>query len=113
MVWFVKGWIVEWNGHSINWAKAIVTIAKEKAQHLGTNTINKPKMEKSLTNVNEGSQRSQEGIGLGFAIVKLKKGANFFYVGMPFTKPMSNEDISKLEEVLELNNQFGSWLMYI
>ncbi len=31
MVWFVKGWIVEWNGHPINWAKVVATNAKEKA----------------------------------------------------------------------------------
>jgi hypothetical protein len=28
MVLFVKGWMVEWNGHPINWATTIVEIAK-------------------------------------------------------------------------------------
>jgi hypothetical protein len=31
MVWFVKGWIVEWNGHPINWATTVAATAKEKA----------------------------------------------------------------------------------
>lgn len=30
MVRLVRGWIVECNGHNINWAKAIASIAKEK-----------------------------------------------------------------------------------
>jgi hypothetical protein len=30
MVWFVKGWIVMWNGHPINWATIVVATAKEK-----------------------------------------------------------------------------------
>jgi hypothetical protein len=78
MVWFVKGWIVEWNGHSINWAKVVVATTKEKAQCLSISIMNKPKMEKSSTNVIESSQQSQEGIGLGFTIVKLEKDASFF-----------------------------------
>jgi hypothetical protein len=31
MVWFVKGWIVEWNGHLINWATIVAGTTKEKA----------------------------------------------------------------------------------
>ncbi len=34
--------------------------------------------------------------------MKLEKDANFSYTCMPFTKPMFNEDVSKVEEVLEL-----------
>jgi hypothetical protein len=30
MVWFVKGWIVEWNGHPINWAIIAIATIKEK-----------------------------------------------------------------------------------
>jgi hypothetical protein len=30
MVWFVKGWLVEWNGHPINWATIVAATAKEK-----------------------------------------------------------------------------------
>jgi hypothetical protein len=55
MVWFVKGWITKRNGHPINWAKAVATTTKEKVQHLGIGTMNKPKMEKLSTDVNEGS----------------------------------------------------------
>ncbi len=102
MVCFVKGWIAKRNGRFINWAKANPTITEEKVRCLGIGTTNKPKMEKSLIDVNEGSQWSQEGIGLGFAIVKLGKDANFSYVGMPFIKLMCNEDIGKVKEVLEL-----------
>jgi hypothetical protein len=28
LYWIVKGWIVEWNGHPINWATIVVAIAK-------------------------------------------------------------------------------------
>jgi len=44
MVWFVKGWIVEWNGHPINWATIGIAIIKEKAQCLGI--VNKSKYDK-------------------------------------------------------------------
>jgi hypothetical protein len=64
--------------------------------------MNKPKMEKSLTNVNEGSQQSQEGTSFRCTILKFEKDANFSYACMPFTKPMFNEDVGKVEEVLAL-----------
>jgi hypothetical protein len=30
MIWFVKGWIVKWNGHGINWVIVVTMIIKEK-----------------------------------------------------------------------------------
>jgi len=41
--------------------------------------------------------------------MKLEKDANFSYVGMPFTKPMSDEDVGKVEEVLELKQSI--WML--
>ncbi len=34
--------------------------------------------------------------------MKLEKDANFSYAGMPFTKPLSDEDVGKVEEVFKL-----------
>jgi hypothetical protein len=39
---------------------------------------------------------------LGSIVVKLEKDVRFSYASMSFTKPMSDEDVSKVEEVLEL-----------
>jgi hypothetical protein len=69
MVWFVKGWIVEQNGHPINWATIVVVIVKEKAWHLGT--INKSKSEKS--NSSERSNHSHELLVVGNGGGKLER----------------------------------------
>jgi len=105
MVWFVEGWIVERNGHPINWVKATTATTKEKAQCLGNGTMNKPKVGKS-SDVTKSSQRSQEGTSARHVCVKLEKDGSTYNVHMPSpTKPLSNENINKVEKILDLKRE--------
>ncbi len=76
MVWSVKGWVAQWNGHPINWVIVVVTTAKEKTRRVSI--VNKPKVEK--LDVSEGStQRSLEVIVTNdLPRMTLDKDANMF-----------------------------------
>ncbi len=76
MVWFVKGWVTQWNGHPINWVIIVAAIAKEKARR--ASIVNKPKVEK--LDVSEGStQRSLEVVVTNdLPRTTLDKDANMF-----------------------------------
>jgi hypothetical protein len=72
MAWLVKGWVVERNGHPINWAKATVSIAKEKAQHLNMNPLMQANKVERIE-ISEGSNRSHGALAIGQTSSKPKK----------------------------------------
>jgi hypothetical protein len=74
---------------------------KEKALHLGIQM--RPKG--NISYVSDCSRASQEAIDRGDVDQKEGKYVNILNVNMPFRKPISDENIGKVQKKLELKHE--------
>ncbi len=103
MVWFVKGWVAHRNGHPNNQVIIVATTTKEKARC--ASIASKPKVKK--LDVSEGStQCSLEVVIIDdLPRMTLNKVANMFTTFMELKKHVPNEEVSKVETILELKHE--------
>ncbi len=104
MVWLVIGWIVECNGHKINWAKTTTSIAKEKTWWSTMNNYRKAlKMER--LELSESLERSQGALATW--VISINLGNTFTPQNNHKSKKnmVSIKVVANVQRLLELKHE--------